>query len=412
MRPLVPVLALFLSVPLFAEDAGDGKELDVASPNGAWSAHVRPAPGIASPVKNAGALSIFKAKEGKPDGAAVWTTGFDGARRMVGALSDDGQHFAALDPAYRPFEPMVTLWSSAGRAARAPLGCEFAFPSAGVRTAAMDAWLDTDHTGFDDGGLTLLVTDIGGHKRWLDAASGRICGYAGGPLRGALQADRRVAAIGESVTFSFGLLNVGTKNATTWHAAIWPNHRVVLEDERDHEAPLAGFGQTARRIFASGGRDKNAQWTVKPGEWDDQLRSDTVERHFAVQKPGRYTLKVEYVDDCDGVPVKVVSNPVQIVYFKDALPSPMEIGDRLSDAVAARDRSLVAPLVKAGMLTDAEWAALAESDGMVPWRAVGARTFAPDDGPAVMSRDEAKAFRIELEKCEGGWRIAGFTPAK
>ncbi|KAF0244399.1 MAG: hypothetical protein FD180_2520 [Planctomycetota bacterium] len=411
MRPSLAVLVFCAAASaIFADEPPSWSEFDVSSANGQWVAQVRRSPrGGGAPAANAWdddwTLRVYREKDGKPDGEVSWTAPFRHSGYSGGLLSGNGAHFVTVSDWFHLHGAPVTIDSARGPVAHTPHGVDFGVPAAKLKpTASHWLWLGEARPQFDDDWQTLKVTTIEDTKRWVDLDSGRLCGHASGPLRGSLRVDRRVAALGERVQFSFGLLNISGKEAVTWHAGVWANHRVFLVDENDKESPLTAFGKTARNCFGPD-RDKNVKWKVPPGSWDDQIKEESLDRHFVVDRPGRYTLKVMYEDVSNGAAVKLVSIPVEIVFFKDSLPSPAEIGDRITDCVAKDHRAGLEPLVEGGKIADEDWEALKKSEAMNSYRFLAEGHFAPKENAVDLGGD-AHQMSVKCAKAEGGWRIA------
>ncbi|MBX6315012.1 MAG: hypothetical protein IRY99_19170 [Isosphaeraceae bacterium] len=123
-----------------------------------------------------------------------------------------------------------------------------------------------------------------------------------------LTVPKEVFRPGEPIPLTLKFDNRSGRPVTIWSSGFWPNHRVVVMDERGEEAPLTDIGKERRDLFAPGGaRDKNAPRVLSAGETYREGLDLDVTRLYRLG-PGRYHVQVTYHDIQGPTPLRVTSN--------------------------------------------------------------------------------------------------------
>ena len=139
------------------------------------------------------------------------------------------------------------------------------------------------------------------------------------PARGALYAlavrlPRRSFPKGEPILLECEFQNRSESPTTIWQSGFWPNHSVVVRDQRGVEPPLTEFGRERRARFSPGGqREKNFPLPVAPGSsfplaGKGSAIVDLAKLYELV--PGRYRVVVTY-EERQPPAMKVASDPVE-----------------------------------------------------------------------------------------------------
>lgn len=134
---------------------------------------------------------------------------------------------------------------------------------------------------------------------WGEAAHG---------LAASLTASQAVFPSGQAVEVRYRIKNVSGREVTVWNSGFWPNHRLVVVDERDVEIALTEAGKEALAAFdPNGPRRKNIAVPLAPGAIDVQYASLDLRRYFQLT-PGKYRARCLYHEG----PVMVWSNSLAI----------------------------------------------------------------------------------------------------
>ncbi|OAI46462.1 hypothetical protein AYO44_11290 [Planctomycetaceae bacterium SCGC AG-212-F19] len=128
-------------------------------------------------------------------------------------------------------------------------------------------------------------------------------------LRARVTLGKHKCVVGEAIVANYVKKNVSAAELTIWHSVFWPNHQVRVKDAAGKEPPLTEAGAARRTAFApGGGRDKNAPWSLKPGQEDATEGNYDITNFYDLSKPGRYTLQYIYEEKQGGWEGRLPSN--------------------------------------------------------------------------------------------------------
>lgn len=122
---------------------------------------------------------------------------------------------------------------------------------------------------------------------------------------------REVFRPDEAIPLTLKIENRSPHPVTIWFSGFWPNHRVVVSDDRGKEPPLTSDGKARRDAFApdGGSRDKNSPHVLGAGKTHQELSDLNVASLYRLG-PGRYRVQATYHDLQGPTPLRVTSNAV------------------------------------------------------------------------------------------------------
>lgn len=148
--------------------------------------------------------------------------------------------------------------------------------------------------------VSALAADIPGEKDFGAEVKG---------LRTKVSLVKAVVSSGQPVEIHFVKRNVSNEILVIWHSGFWPNHQIVVKDEKGQDAALTVFGKQTRAAFSPGGdRDKNFPMELKPDTADDSEGGGDLAHYFDLSKPGKYSVQIIYEEKQRGWNGRVVSN--------------------------------------------------------------------------------------------------------
>ena len=112
---------------------------------------------------------------------------------------------------------------------------------------------------------------------------------------------------GEPIVVVCEMKNTGSCPFTIWQCNFWPNHRVVVTDDRGRESELTPYGVECRERNTrySGVRDRNRPVALQPGGSIKTAPPCDLARLYDLG-PGSYRLVVTY----DDPPLTISSEPL------------------------------------------------------------------------------------------------------